>query len=91
MNRMDVELMARAHAVLVATRQSLGQSNYGGRIMAMASIDQADELIALLFNRCERAILGDQAAAAPAELVNDQSGLTACVESNGSRDLKPTE
>jgi hypothetical protein len=91
MNRIDVEIMVRAHALLVATHQSLSQSNYAGRINAMATIDVATGLIARLFNRCEPLILAAQAAAAPAELVNDQSGLTACVESKGSPDLKPTE
>jgi hypothetical protein len=91
MNQRDVEMMLMAHEHLAAAHQTISQSNLSSRHSVLAGIHLADVLIARLYNRCERAVLGDQAAAAPDELVNDQSGLTARVESNGSPDLKPTE
>jgi hypothetical protein len=86
LNRNDVEAIVRIHAAVAAAHTSLNQSSWSGRALVINVLEQCDLLISDLFNRCERIVLRDQAPAAAPELVNDQSDLTASVESNGNLD-----
>lgn len=89
--KMDVELMVRAHAALVAAHQASQQINSAARPLIIAAIDQADELIVRLYNRCERCFAAPAAEAEAPPSSNDQSVLTARVESNGNLDLNSTD
>ena len=86
MTKRDVESMVRIHAAIAAAHTALNQSSWSGRALVINVLENCDLLISELYNKCETKFLGDQAkASAPAEM-NDQSGLTARVESNGRPD-----
>lgn len=91
LNRQDVEAIVRIHAALAAAHASLLQSSWSGRQVVIHVIEQTDLLISDLYNRCERIVLADQAAAAAAAELGDQSVRTASVESNGNLDLNSAD
>ena len=87
--KVDFELMVRAHAALVAAHAAVHQWKSPAQPMVLAAINQADELIARLYNKCEQRMLDNGWITPEALPVNDQAELTVQAESNGNLVLLP--